>query len=108
MAVFFCHFSSLISFKLDMASPRTLIIIPTYNELENISKMILAVMELQQGYHILFIDDNSPDGTGDLADSLAAHDNHIHVLHRAGKEGLGKAYLAGFAWGLEKKGRAAN
>ena len=79
---------------------RVLVIIPTYNELENLPLIVGRVRTSVPGAHILVADDNSPDGTGDLADQLAAGDDHVHVLHRAGKEGLGAAYLAGFRWGL--------
>ena len=79
-----------------------LVIIPTYNESESLPGVVERLRLSVPDAHVLIADDNSPDGTGDLADDLAAHDNHIHVLHRAGKEGLGKAYLAGFAWGLER------
>ena len=79
-----------------------LVIIPTYNESESLPGVVERLRLSVPDAHVLIADDNSPDGTGDLADSVAAHDNHIHVLHRAGKEGLGKAYLAGFAWGLER------
>lgn len=79
-----------------------LVIIPTYNESESLPRVVERLRLSVPDAHVLIADDNSPDGTGDLADGLAARDDHIHVLHRAGKEGLGKAYLAGFAWGLER------
>ena len=79
-----------------------LVIIPTYNESENLPTIIQRVRASVPDAHILVADDNSPDGTGDIADSMAASDEHVHVLHRPGKEGLGRAYLAGFAWGLER------
>ncbi len=79
-----------------------LVIIPTYNESESLPGVIERLRRAVPDADVLIADDNSPDGTGLLADELAAHDSHIHVLHRAGKEGLGKAYLAGFAWGLER------
>ncbi len=79
-----------------------LIIIPTYNEKENIREITKAVLELPYDFNILIVDDNSPDGTGDIADELSANDNRIHVLHRPGKEGLGPAYIAGFRWGLKR------
>ncbi|MCX4432379.1 MULTISPECIES: polyprenol monophosphomannose synthase [Streptomyces] len=78
-----------------------LVIIPTYNEAENIKKIVGRVRASVPDAHVLVADDNSPDGTGKLADELAAEDDHVEVLHRKGKEGLGAAYLAGFAWGLE-------
>jgi dolichol-phosphate mannosyltransferase len=83
-------------------SQRVLVIIPTYNELENLPLIVGRVRAAVPEVHVLVADDNSPDGTGDLADRLAAEDDHLHVLHRLGKEGLGAAYLAGFAWGLER------
>lgn len=79
-----------------------LVIIPTYNESESLPGVLERLRHAVPDAHVLVADDNSPDGTGALADALAAKDDHIHVLHRAGKEGLGKAYLAGFAWGLER------
>ncbi|MFJ8931097.1 polyprenol monophosphomannose synthase [Streptomyces sp. NPDC102364] len=79
----------------------TLVIIPTYNEAENIKPVVGRVRESVRAAHVLIADDNSPDGTGKLADELAANDEQVHVLHRTGKEGLGAAYLAGFAWGME-------
>ena len=80
---------------------RILVIIPTYNEAENIGMIVDRVRRSVPEAHILIADDNSPDGTGRLADELAATDGQIHVLHRLGKEGLGAAYLAGFAWGID-------
>jgi dolichol-phosphate mannosyltransferase len=80
----------------------TLVIIPTYNEAENVKGIVGRVRKAVPEAHVLVADDNSPDGTGKLADELAAHDDHVHVLHRKGKEGLGAAYLAGFRWGLDQ------
>lgn len=79
-----------------------LVIIPTYNEAENIGLIVGRVRAAVPEAHILVADDNSPDGTGKLADELVAGDDHVHVLHRKGKEGLGAAYLAGFVWALEQ------
>ncbi|GAA3168588.1 MULTISPECIES: polyprenol monophosphomannose synthase [Streptomyces] len=79
----------------------TLVIIPTYNEAENVKPIVERVRSAVPEAHVLVADDNSPDGTGKLADELAAVDDHVHVLHRKGKEGLGAAYLAGFRWGVE-------
>ncbi|MCX5383639.1 polyprenol monophosphomannose synthase [Streptomyces sp. NBC_00083] len=80
---------------------RALVIIPTYNEAENIKPIVARVRAAVPEAHILVADDNSPDGTGKFADELAAEDDQVHVLHRKGKEGLGAAYLAGFRWGIE-------
>ncbi|WP_306507217.1 polyprenol monophosphomannose synthase [Corynebacterium sp.] len=80
----------------------TLVIIPTYNEIENLPLITGRVREATPEVHILIVDDNSPDGTGEAADQLAAADDHLHVLHREGKGGLLGAYIAGFEWGLEQ------
>jgi dolichol-phosphate mannosyltransferase len=80
----------------------TLVIIPTYNEKENIGRMALAVLDTSPHVAILFVDDNSPDGTGELADELAGKHERIHVMHRIAKDGLGRAYIAGFKWALER------
>jgi dolichol-phosphate mannosyltransferase len=82
---------------------RGLVIIPTYNERENLPRLLPLVLAQDPRLEVLVIDDGSPDGTGAVADSLAAADPRIHVLHRAGKLGLGTAYLAGFRWGLERE-----
>ncbi len=79
---------------------RPLILIPTYNERENLESLSRAIAQARPDAHALIIDDNSPDGTGALADSLAASRDDRFVLHRPGKQGLGRAYLAGFAWAL--------
>src|SRR3954447_7914147 len=78
---------------------RLLVIIPTYDELENLPLIVGRVRAAVPEADILIADDNSPDGTGALADQLAASDPHLHVLHRPGKQGLGAAYLDGFNWG---------
>ncbi|BDB60859.1 MULTISPECIES: polyprenol monophosphomannose synthase [Rhodococcus] len=80
-------------------SARTLVIIPTYNERENLGRIITRLHAALPHTHVLVVDDGSPDGTGDLADDLAA-DERIAVLHRTEKNGLGAAYIAGFRWGL--------
>ena len=85
-----------------MSLDRVLVIIPTYNEAENIGPITSRLRTAVPTAEILVVDDNSPDGTGRLADELAAGDPQVHVLHRAGKEGLGAAYLAGFDWGLQR------
>jgi dolichol-phosphate mannosyltransferase len=81
---------------------RALIIFPTYNERDNIDKIVHAVMPLDPRIHVLIVDDNSPDGTGDIADRLAAEFSKVHVLHRSEKQGLGRAYIAGFRWAIEQ------
>lgn len=83
------------------ALDRVLVIIPTYNESQNIESITNRLRRSVPEAHVLIADDNSPDGTGDIADRLAKSDDHIHVMHRRGKQGLGAAYLAGFHWGLE-------
>ena len=80
---------------------RALVIIPTYNERENLPKIVPQILQQDPRLEVLVVDDNSPDGTGRLAAALAAEDPRIHVLHRAGKLGLGTAYVAGFRWALE-------
>lgn len=87
---------------MDKPSDRTLVIIPTFNELENLPLITGRVRKATPNVDILIVDDNSPDGTGDKADELAAADDHIHVLHRESKGGLCGAYVAGFQWGLER------
>ncbi|MGK5498933.1 polyprenol monophosphomannose synthase [Streptomyces sp. URMC 125] len=80
---------------------RILVIIPTYNEVDNIRPVVSRVRATVPEAHVLVADDNSPDGTGKVADEIASEDDHVHVLHREGKEGLGAAYLAGFRWGID-------
>ncbi|MFE1361674.1 polyprenol monophosphomannose synthase [Streptomyces harbinensis] len=84
------------------APDRVLVIIPTYNEAENLPPLLERLRRAVPGCDILVADDNSPDGTGKIADEAAAADERIKVLHRRGKEGLGAAYLAGFEWGLAR------
>lgn len=81
----------------------TLIIVPTFNERENVEALQHAVLAACPEADILFVDDNSPDGTGELLDEMSAKEPRIHVLHRTGKQGLGRAYIAGFKWALEKR-----
>ncbi|MGO1974523.1 MAG: polyprenol monophosphomannose synthase [Propionibacteriaceae bacterium] len=83
------------------STDQTLVIIPTYNEAENLERIVGRLRTATPQVHVLVADDNSPDGTGEIADRLAAADGNVHVLHRRGKEGLGAAYLAGFGWGLD-------
>jgi dolichol-phosphate mannosyltransferase len=80
----------------------TLIIVPTYNERENLPLIVAAIFEAQPEVHILVVDDGSPDGTGDLADGIAEGNERVHVMHRQGKLGLGTAYIAGFKWALAR------
>lgn len=80
---------------------RVAVLIPTFNERDNLPRVVERVRGSVPGADVLVLDDNSPDGTGDVADGLAAADERVHVLHREGKEGLGAAYLAGFSWALE-------
>jgi len=82
---------------------RALIIFPTYNEKENIEIIIPDVLGRDPRINVLVVDDNSPDGTGEIADRMAAEDSRINVLHRQNKEGLGRAYIAGFKWAIERK-----
>ena len=81
---------------------QTLIIVPTYNERENLPRMAEKLLSLLAKVDMLIVDDNSPDATGKIADALALHYPEIHVLHRDGKKGLGRAYIAGFEWALTK------
>lgn len=82
--------------------PSVLVIVPTYNERENLPPLVAAVHEHLPQADVLVVDDGSPDGTGELAEELRASDRRLHVLHRAGKQGLGTAYVAGFRWALER------
>jgi dolichol-phosphate mannosyltransferase len=81
---------------------RALVVIPTYNERINLPLIVPQILQQDPRLEVLVVDDNSPDGTGKLADEMAAADRRIHVLHRPGKAGLGKAYLAGFRWALDQ------
>jgi dolichol-phosphate mannosyltransferase len=81
---------------------RMLVIVPTYNERTNVWHIVPAVLAQDPCLEVLVVDDNSPDGTGQIADQLATDNARVHVLHRGGKEGLGKAYIAGFRWALER------
>lgn len=84
-------------------SDKTLVIIPTYNEKENLPLIIGRLLKAEpERVDVLVVDDSSPDGTGELADEMAAENPKIHVMHRGGKGGLGGAYIAGFHWGLER------
>ncbi|MEN8374459.1 MAG: polyprenol monophosphomannose synthase [Gemmatimonadota bacterium] len=81
---------------------RSLVIVPTYNERENIPRLIPRVLAQDPGIEVLVIDDASSDGTGQVADEMAGAEPRVHVMHRPAKLGLGTAYLAGFKWGLER------
>ena len=80
---------------------RVLVVIPTYNERDNVEAIVERVTASVADAHVLIVDDHSPDGTGKIADEIAAADPRVHVLHRTAKAGLGGAYIAGFGWGLE-------
>lgn len=80
---------------------RVLVVIPTYNEIKNLPLIVPEVLRQDPRIEVLVVDDGSPDGTGQLADRMGEEDSRIHCLHRTAKEGLGKAYLAGFRWALE-------
>ena len=77
---------------------KVLVIVPTFNELESLPVIVAGIRSVERSVHILIADDNSPDGTGEVADSLSSGDNNIHVLHRTAKAGLGAAYLDSFEW----------
>ncbi len=81
---------------------KTLVVIPTYDERDNVGPIAAAVHRHAPEAHVLFVDDNSPDGTGEVLDRMAAEDPRVHALHRPDKAGLGRAYIAGFKWGLER------
>ena len=81
---------------------RALVVVPTYNERVNLPLIVPQILEQDPRLEVLVVDDNSPDGTGRLADELAAAGPRVHVLHRESKAGLGKAYLAGFRWALDR------
>ena len=85
-----------------MTDARILVIIPTYDEAENLPRIVPRVLEQDDRIEVLVVDDASPDGTGAIADALAAEEPRVHVLHRSGKQGLGRAYLAGFCYGLDE------
>ena len=81
---------------------RALVIVPTYNERDNIARLISAVLEQDSRIEMLIVDDGSPDGTGDIVEAIAAENPRIHLLRRAKKLGLGTAYIAGFKWSMER------
>src|SRR5690348_15443589 len=86
----------------EQANGRVTVIVPTYNERANLEATVGRVRAAVPDADLLVVDDNSPDGTGDLADKLADEDPHVHVLHRDQKAGLGAAYIAGFRWALDQ------
>ncbi|MDY6033152.1 MAG: glycosyltransferase, partial [Alloprevotella sp.] len=88
-----------------MQQSDSLVIIPTYNEKENVENIIRAVLGLEHGFHILIIDDGSPDGTADIVKGLMAGEfkDRLFIVEREGKLGLGTAYIAGFKWALERR-----
>ena len=88
--------------RMDAALGKTLVIVPTYNERENLPKLVPRVVNLPVPVDLLIVDDNSPDGTGKVAEEFAANHEQVHVRHRAEKSGLGRAYCAGFKWALER------
>jgi dolichol-phosphate mannosyltransferase len=81
---------------------RGLVVVPTYNERENLPAIVPRILATDERLDVLVVDDGSPDGTGELADTLAATNSRVHVLHRTAKQGLGRAYLAGFGWALAR------
>ena len=85
-----------------MPYPKSLVIIPTYNENENIALIIPQVLKQHNCLEVLVVDDNSPDGTAEIVEDLISHEPRVHLLKRPGKQGLGTAYVAGFKWALEK------
>lgn len=86
-----------------MSTPKTLIAVPTYNERENLPVLLARLMELPETVHVLVVDDGSPDGTGDIAQEWSQRpEGRVHVMRRAGKLGLGSAYIAAFRWALER------
>ena len=87
-----------------MTNNNSLIIIPTFNEKENVDKMIDAVLELDASFHVLFVDDNSPDGTADIiVKRISDSEGRVHLEKRKGKLGLGTAYIHGFKWAIKNK-----
>jgi dolichol-phosphate mannosyltransferase len=83
-------------------SEKIVVIVPTYNERDNLSPLVQRLMALPVAVDVLVVDDSSPDGTGEVADGIAAKNPSVHVLHRKAKDGLGRAYCAGFEWALER------
>jgi dolichol-phosphate mannosyltransferase len=86
----------------DPSTPRPLVVIPTYDEAENVQEIVGRVLAEVPGADVLVVDDGSPDGTGDIVEAMGSEDDRVHLLRRTGKLGLGTAYVAGFRWGLER------
>jgi dolichol-phosphate mannosyltransferase len=86
----------------NLGAMKTLVIVPTYNEKENVQTIIPAILAQNLGVEILVVDDNSPDGTGGIVREMQKSMPQLHLLSRPGKQGLGKAYIAGFHWGIDK------
>lgn len=82
---------------------KSLVVLPTYNERENIESILAAILSQSDDFEVLVVDDNSPDGTGQIVDRLASRDPRVHVLHRSEKQGLGTAYIHGFVWALARE-----
>ena len=82
---------------------KKLVIIPTYNEIENMKQLLPILMKLDSQFDVLVVDDNSPDGTAAFVEKFKSENSRVNILNRAQKQGLGKAYIAGFKWGLERK-----
>jgi dolichol-phosphate mannosyltransferase len=85
-----------------VVAERALVIVPTYDEAQNIQQLIPLILKQDPRIEVLVVDDNSPDGTGAVVDQISANDSRVHVIHRAEKLGLGTAYVAGFRWALER------
>ncbi len=85
-----------------MTFPKSLVVIPTYNEKDNVSLIIPEVLGQNPCLEVLVVDDGSPDGTGDIVEAMSAENPRVHLLRRAGKMGLGSAYVTGFRWALER------
>src|SRR5438105_4507428 len=83
--------------------PSSLVILPTYNERDNIEQIVAAILSQSLDFDVLVVDDNSPDGTGRLLDDVSAANPRVHVMHRPEKRGLGTAYIAGFMWALARE-----
>lgn len=84
------------------AAPTALVVVPTYDEAENVRTAVGAILDAVPTVHVLVVDDGSPDGTADIVRSMAGDDDRVHLVERSGKLGLGTAYVAGFRWGLER------